>query len=347
VAIGAGAAAPITAFGAISVARGAFFLPNSVTLKGGGESGSALSALLKPFGRDDLVLLQNDRALAILLAFGLLAALWQWAVRRDLWQPQVLCPLLLALMILLHDHFVFSPTFWVYRYDAYLVGFGIFVAAVVVSELGGPAILPRGLLAALGVAALVPLVADVREGLVPATEIDGMRNTYLEHYQTSQFIRRYYPGDVVIVNDLGAVTYFTETRILDLVGLGDMEPLEIMRRTGGSYTSADVLAWTQPYHPSIAIVQLGWAWVAPRVPSEWIKVAEVEVPPGRHRVGFFAVDPKQAWTLRASVEQHYGPLRQALGYRLKLLRPEKLDRLAAGTGNGSAEAGAPGTETLP
>jgi hypothetical protein len=38
---------------------------------------------------------------------------------------------------------------------------------------------------------------------------------------------------VVIVNDLGAVTYYTQARILDLVGLGDTEPLEIMRRTLG------------------------------------------------------------------------------------------------------------------
>ena len=52
------------------------------------------------------------------------------AFSRSLWRPQVLLPLLLALMIVVHGHYVFSPTFWVYRYDAYLVGFGIFVAAV-------------------------------------------------------------------------------------------------------------------------------------------------------------------------------------------------------------------------
>ena len=40
----------------------------------------------------------------------------------------------------------------------------------------------------------------------------------------------------MIVNDLGAVTYYTQARILDLAALGDIEPLEIMRRTG-TYTS--------------------------------------------------------------------------------------------------------------
>jgi len=138
----------------------------------------------------------------------------------------------------------------------------------------------------------------------------------------------------VIVNDLGAVTYYAQTRILDLVGLGDIEPLEIMRRTG-SYTSADVRTWTARYQPAIAIVQLGWGWVVPRVPSEWIKVAEVEVPTSHQRVGFFAVKPGESWILRSSVEQDYAPLARALGYRLKLRSPEKVNELASGAGAGS------------
>ena len=106
--------------------------------------------------------------------------------RRDLFDPQVLLPLLLVGMILLHGHFVFSPLYWAYRYDAYLVGFGLFVAAVVLADLRVPGGLPRGALAAVLVAALVPLVASVGEGLVPDAEIEGMRNTYLEEYQTAR-----------------------------------------------------------------------------------------------------------------------------------------------------------------
>ena len=174
-------------------------------------------------------------------------------------------------MILLHGHFVFSPLYWAYRYDAYLVAFGIFVAAVVLSGIPAPKALPRSALPALLVISLVPAIANVKEGIVPKAEIAGMRNTFLMQYQTAQFIQLYYPDDAVVVNDLGAVTYYSRARILDLVGLGDIEPLRFMRR--GSYTSRDVAAWTAPYHPSIAIVQLGWSVVVPLIPSEWVKVA--------------------------------------------------------------------------
>jgi hypothetical protein len=326
VAIGAAALLPVAAFGAISVANGGFFLPNSLMLKAVGESVSVVQALFKPFGAEDLAFLQNDRALPILLGIGVLGALAGWYSRRDIWRPQVLFPLLLAAMIVAHGHYVFSPMYWVYRYDAYLVGFGIFVAAVALADLRAPAVPAQRFLAPLLVALLVAIVADVREGLFPAEEIAEMRNTFLEQYQTALFIRTYYPGEPVIVNDLGAVTYFTEARILDLAALGDIEPLEIMRRTG-QYTSRDVLDWTARYRPQVAIISLGWSWVAPLVPREWIKIGEVEVPPKRERVGFFALDPTAAWMLRARMTAQFAPLRQVRGYRLKLRSPEKMHEL--------------------
>ena len=325
VSIGAAALLPVAVFGLVSVANGSYFLPNPLMVKAVGENASMLAALLKPFGSEDLAFLQNNRAMPILLALGLLGALAHGLSRRGFWRAPVLFPLALAAMILLHGHFVFSPLFWVYRYDAYLVAFGIFVVAVALVELPAPGALPRGVLPAFLVAALVPLLADVREGLFPGAEVEGMQGTYLEQYQTAQFLQRYYPRDAVIVNDLGAVTYYTEARILDLVGLGDIDPLRIMRRS--AYTSRDVVAWTAPYQPSIAIVSLNWSVVRPLIPLEWVRVAIVEVPPNRHPVGYYAVDPKQAWTLRGSVAQHFGPL-ATLGYHLRLRAPEHLDALA-------------------
>jgi hypothetical protein len=324
--IGVAALVPVAAFGLYSVANGAYFLPNPLMVKAVGESASTLSALLKPFGSEDLAFLKNNRAMPILLALSLAAALAHFRRRRSVLEPPVLLALLLAGMILLHGHFVFSPLYWAYRYDAYLVGFGIFVAAVALGELPSPRALPEAALPALLVVLLVPVLADVREGLHPAAEIEGMRGTYLEQFQTAEFIRAYYPEDAVIVNDLGAVTYYTDARILDLVGLGDIEPVRIMRRA--SYTSRDVLAWTARYKPKLAIVSLGWSVVVPLVPPDWVSVAVVEEPPHFHRVGFFAVERAEAWPLRASVEQYYQRLAPLLGHRVKLRRPEDLEAVA-------------------
>jgi hypothetical protein len=320
--VGIASLLPVVAFGAISVANGSYFLPNPLMIKAVGEKSSTLSALFKPFGSEDLAFLQNNRAMPILLVLSLLAVLALWRMRRGAWPATLLFPLLLAAMILLHGHFVFSPLYWAYRYDAYLVGFGLFAAAVVLVELPTPQALAPGALPALLVALLVPVLGDVREGLVPEAEIEGMRGTYLEQYQSAQLIERYYPNAAVIVNDLGAVTYYTRARILDLVALGDLEPLVIMRNS--PYTSREVVRWTQPYGPKIAIVSLGWGVAVPLIPPEWIRVAVVEMPPHGHRVGFYAVDHKESWTLRASIAQQFGPLSLTRGHRIKLRSAESM-----------------------
>jgi hypothetical protein len=131
----------------------------------------------------------------------------------------------------------------------------------------------------------------------------------------------------VIVNDLGAVTYFTQARILDLVGLGDIEPLVIMRTR--AYTGREVAEWTAPFRPKIAIVSLGWSVAVPLIAPQWLRVAVVDMPPDGHRVGFFAVDPAEAWTLRESVAQHFGPLSRTRGHRVRLRPAETVTAATA------------------
>lgn len=325
-AIGFASLLPAAAFGAISVANGAYFLPNPLMVKAVDETTSPVWALVKPIGNEEAFLM-NDRAMPILLGLAVAGALAHTLMRRGAWRPALLFPLLLAAMILVHGYYVFSPLYWAYRYDAYLVGFGIFAAAAALAGLSGPRALPRGALPALVVVALVPAVADVREGLFPEAEAEGMRGVYLEQYQTAQLVRRYYPHAAVIVNDLGAVTYYTEARVLDLVGLGDIEPLVIMRNRG--YTRREVVEWTAPFRPSIAVVSLGWGVAVPLIPPEWLRVAVVEMPPHGNRVGYFAVDPAESWTLRAGVAQHFGPLSGTRGYRVRLRRAEAMTAATA------------------
>ena len=227
---------------------------------------------------------------------------------------------------------MFSPLYWVYRYDAYLVGFGIFVAAVVLGRAAarrGPCRAAR--LPALLVASLVPIVADVREGLVPDAEIAGMRNTYLEQYQTAEFIRSPTTrGDAVIVNDLGAVTYYTQARILDLVGLGDIEPLVIMRRT--AYTSREVVAWTARYRADdrdhLARTGAGVRSADPARVGQgrrWSKCRRTAIPSASS-----PSTPSSAGSCAAASHSTSARSVRTLGYRVKLRPPERMDAAALG-----------------
>ncbi len=320
--VGLAAAAPLVAFGVVSVANGSFLLPNSLMLKGGSDGASTWAALARPIEAADLAVLATDPPLFWLAVSGAAVAVVAAAHARSLRRVSVLLPLMLTLMVMLHVHFTLSSTFWVYRYDAYLLGFGVFVAAAACCEArplacAGPRWAP-GVLAAVMMLGSVSVLADVREGISAAREVESASLTYREHYQAARFVRDRRPGETVMVNDAGAMAYFSGANMLDIFGLCNVEPVKL-RRALGAYGWVDVAAWTLPYRPSLAVVQMSWGWVVSRIPHDWLEVAEVELQPEGRKLGFFVPshDPDAAQKLRTDVLHFYQPLAGPLGYRVR------------------------------
>ena len=322
VAIGIAALVPVAVVGAVSIAHGSLFLPNSLMLKAGGDSASTWTAIFKPIGGADIVFLQRHPALLWLVVGGLALATLEFARTRRGRSLTVLMPLVVAVIVALHVHFALSSEFWVYRYDAYLLGFGVFAVGM---TLAGPGQWPsrpppwlRGALPAMAVAGCVFAMTDVRAGLYPAQEIASASLTYREHYEAARFVREWHAGETVLVNDLGAMSYFANARTLDIFGLCDIEPVRLRR--AGAYTPEAVAAWTAPHAPTIAVVQLSWGWVAQHIPTVWQKVAEVDVLPDGRTLGFFTTttDASAARRLRAEVDHFYGATAGERGYRVHL-----------------------------
>ncbi|HWI17509.1 MAG TPA: hypothetical protein VNT81_07170 [Vicinamibacterales bacterium] len=315
IALGATAIVPLIVLGLISVANGSMFLPNSLLLKAGGEQSSGLAVLFKLPGAEALELFSRHPALLVVFVAGVIATIVAAVRLRSVWHAQVLAPLMLVAMTALHAHFAFSSLFWVYRYDAYLIGFGVVAmgaaASSLPSRIGGPA-------TAAALAVFLFAIASPRRALYPEPEITAARENFLEHVRAADFVNRYYPAGPVVVNDIGALSYFGDALFLDMFGLGDVEPLKIRRANHGAYTAADVEQWTRPFHPSAAIVQLGWAWVPERVPASWTKVAEIEIVRSRQVLGFYAMSPDSAIALRDHVREYYAPLEGGDRYAMRL-----------------------------
>lgn len=315
IALGATATVPLIVFGLIAMRNGSMFLPNSLLLKAGGEQISGLAVLFKLPGAEDVELFSRHPALLVVFVAGIAATVVAAARYRTLWHAQVIAPLMLVSMTALHAHFAFSSLFWVYRYDAYLLGFGIVAIGVAAA---GLAVRFGGLPTAAALALLVVASASPMRALYPEQEIVASRENFLEHLRAAEFVNRYYPAGPVVVNDIGTFSYFGDSRFLDMFGLGDIEPLKIRRSHHGQYTAADVAQWTDPYHPSAAIVQLGWGWVSERVPANWMKVAEIEIVPSHQVLGFYAMSPDSATALRDHVREYFEPYAGADRYAMRL-----------------------------
>jgi len=304
---------PAGIFGVMSIWNGAFFLPNSLMLKAVGES-SGLGSLLKPIGPGDIAFLRGHVNLLIVAGVAVAAAVAQ-AIAARTWRPAVLLPVWLLFAILLHGHFTFSSTYWAYRYDVYLLGFAIFTVAVAAAGLAARSVIADLVLSA-ALVAITAYLGDYRQGFFPQAEIAGAKYTGVEHVAIAKFVAAYYPDETIAINDLGALAYYTDARVLDIVGLGDLEPLLIQRRTGG-YTRDDVREWVGAHHARIAILQVDWSLIIPIVPPQWREVSEIALPPNGKRVGFFAIDPQEADRLHAVVAEYFGTWLRADGYRIR------------------------------
>ncbi|MFM8532273.1 MAG: hypothetical protein ACKOEC_01555 [Acidimicrobiia bacterium] len=315
VALGATAITPLIVFGLISTTNGSMFLPNSLLLKAGGEEMSSLAVLFKLPGAEDVELFGRHPALLIVFVSGIVVSIAAAVRHRTLWHAHVLTPFLLVAMTALHAHFAFSSLFWVYRYDAYLIGFGV---VAIGAAAAGLATRIDALDAAAALAVFGFAIASPVRALYPQQEIAASRENFLEHMRAADFVNRYYPAGPVVVNDIGTFSYFGDSLFLDMFGLGDVEPLRIRRANHGAYSAEDVEQWTQPFHPSAAIVQLGWAWVPERVRASWTKVAEIEIVPSKQVLGFFAMSPDGAVALRDRVREYYAPLEGGDRYAMRL-----------------------------
>ena len=111
------------------------------------------------------------------------------------------------------------------------------------------------------------------------------------------------------MNEIGAVSFYGNVRVLDVYGLGSHEPLGVRRQAQG-LTADAVFEWTRRENVTFAVITEDWVAVSSLVPDRWIKVAEWRIRRrGRtKRIGFYAVDPSQAGTLAVKLDEYTNKL---------------------------------------
>ena len=288
---------PLVVYGAWSTWKGWYPIPNSVLLKISMPDVSSLGDFLNSFGQ------------RFLMAHHLVAlinlSLFMYTFRSDRWsmvgrKAQVMTGIFLAAVVL---HMGFCPLGWFYRYEAYLVGLGIFVVG---TELGRyfpenlsmgtqKAMIPRYVAATLLTAVLiVPLVHRGWRSLMAIPR--ATRNIYEQQYQMGLFLKRFYQGQAVVVNDIGAVNYLANIRTLDLWGLGSLETAAVAGHFHDDTERIRALAAERKV--TIAIVYdteyQRWFTGSRRIPSQWIRVGQWkiydDVVRGDDAVSFYAAD---------------------------------------------------------
>jgi hypothetical protein len=300
---------PMVVYGIWSAARGWYFLPNPVILKGFEGNWQVLEFLKDVFVRGQPLTWQAARRLAPMsfvsrinsnphILYLILPSLVLLVYRRgSFWSPANCINAAFMGSALLHMQF--AGIGWFYRYEAYLVALGIYAVAAGLADH-----LPRwegwrdkgSLLFRLAALFLLAILAGSSLRVRATNSLQdtpkASHNIFEQQYQMALFLQQFYQGQVVAANDIGAINYLADFHLVDLAGLGTRESaVFMMKRAYGPRQVADVAA---QYSAQVALVYDSWF----QIPSQWIKVGEWQITNnvvcGDDTVSFYAVDPRAA-----------------------------------------------------
>lgn len=138
------------------------------------------------------------------------------------------------------------------------------------------------------------------------------KNIQEQQMEMARFINTYYKGEKVCANDIGAIAYFGNAQLLDLVGLGStdvatfiMKNKDLPNNDYNTATKSFFQNYTKSHYQKIAVIYP--EWFPGQIPDSWIPVMSWTIKnnrgSARDTVVWYAVDPKEALELSRNLSQ--------------------------------------------
>jgi hypothetical protein len=295
---------PLVVFGLVSLSHGWYFLPNSILLKSNAIVWSPYFSNYHNIFLFFQALLFGDNEWKLhlfgLMLLSLIIILSQSVLPKNkLTKTAILYNLVFLLTAILH--LIFGRLGWFYRYEAYLLVVGLAVASISVvpmikylyCESSKTKLILSGIVYFLLTAVFI---TSIWRGLISFISAPiGTTNIYQQQYQMGLFVKKFYSGHAIALNDIGAVDYLSEPRVFDIWGLANMDTAKLRLR--GHYTAAKIDVLTKNNDIEIAIVYDAWLRNKNTdvMPLSWTKVGQWKIlhniTCGDDTVSFYAVAP--------------------------------------------------------
>ena len=315
VAVGMAGFSSILLYGALGLAKGWSWLPSSILLKGNfprfTDWGTALDSLFGPAYFN----VKMGPHLVVLVLGSLFLALYASDRRKALWDSRQVMTAIFVAIALAHIQFCMVALF--FRHEAYLVALGILVIVAQLADqlpqklFGTPAdraLVPKHVGGVL-LAAILIYPCAVRAGAAMIYLPQASKNIYEQQYQMGLFIKRYYQGSTIALNDIGAVNFLADVHCLDLWGLATYEVTELMRHH--EYHTADILRLSKEAGVKVAMVYDKWYTPIGGLPRAWVWVGQWALPDnvvaGGDTVSIYAVDESETASLMQKLRD-FSPL---------------------------------------
>jgi hypothetical protein len=306
---------PVGIYGIISINNGAFFLPNSILVKAGFDSGffELLEERFAYFTRYSFLPVVFAVVTAIIV-IGLIYLKFRENIPREM--KQLFLIFLFAALVQL-----LITRFWsFFRYEAYLAAM-----VVLITALNYRIFTHKEFRFKKTALVLMFWILAIPLGIRALNAMDrtpnASMNIYNQQYQMARFIQEYYNNEMVVLNDIGFVCFYSDIKLIDLIGLGDQEitALRVNKNYNGNILNSIVME----KKGKISIVYERWFRSADyeHMFDGWVKVEEWTIPDnvvcGDDRVSIFAVDTSAAGSLIRNLKAFHGSLPDDVVYEVE------------------------------
>jgi len=297
---------PLIIFGIFSVIKGSYFLPNSVLLKASPVElhGNGFVNYISDILIDKLITAKSGiTALAtqrLLLILPLTYLLFRKALKNFLSYKLIILFLTLCTVLQL----AFAKTGWFYRYEAYLIMSSIIIVSILAVKFfkqlrlrENKTLLP--ILSLVIFFLFFPLI--LRSTAAYAKASQACINIYEQQYQMANFVNQFYNKNTIALNDIGAVSFFNQSNVIDLWGLANMQ---VAKAKKDNYNTPAFLN-TVAKNNDVKFAIVYDSWFDSSLLNNWKKIAtwqiENNVICGDATVSFYAVQQNSGADLKTNL----------------------------------------------
>ncbi len=220
---------PIFLFGIFSMYQGGHFFPNSVLAKGR-TTFSVYEICVDLFEALKIVCFSSRFYLYFILII-LTLFISKWSRIEENWFSKFkkvirIDSVYFVVLINLFAHLMFAATGWLYRYDAYLIGLLVITIALAYDS-------TQIKFESYSTIMLIPICLfliyslSIRYIESKTTMKYASKNIHDQQIQSARFLKKYFQNKVIMANDIGAISYFADIKLIDMVGLGSTDILDI------------------------------------------------------------------------------------------------------------------------
>ena len=276
-------AIPVATYGYLSVMNGWYAIPSSLLLKANLPTGSN-SGMFGSFSRTLLINGTQGFHLVALTLIAIVLLYFGQQRFKTIWLYSQTGLILFIFSAMLH--LGLARVGWFFRYESYLIGFGMVVSAIALYELGMPKSV-RGAILLYTPLFLFALPISYRFVHATFRAPQAISDIYCQQYQMGLFARDNFHGQTIVVADIGAVSFLSNARVLDLIGLGSLESLSA--RLHKTYSTDWLDGWSRREGATAALTAI------PNPPSTWTLISTWTIPnnyiSGSNHVSVYAIDP--------------------------------------------------------